>query len=124
MGGAQPGSHLMHILLVEDDEDVRYMIVWILRQRGHEVTEAPSAEVALDLVTGGGEFDGAICDFMLQGSNMDGGQLSAALKHLGVGRVVVMTAAPQALQMNPPPEWLPVVKKPFSADDLAQYFDE
>ncbi len=40
---------MSHILVVEDDEDVRRMVVQILLREGYRVTEAPNGQKALEL---------------------------------------------------------------------------
>jgi CheY-like chemotaxis protein len=54
----------LRILLVEDHEDTRHIFEWILKQKGHLVESAGTAEAALNLA-GRQEFDLVISDLGL-----------------------------------------------------------
>ncbi len=57
------------ILVVEDEDAIREVIALNLRMAGYDVTEAASAERALELMGSGDGFDLALLDVMLPGMN-------------------------------------------------------
>jgi CheY-like chemotaxis protein len=78
-----------HVLVVEDDGDVRHYIVEVLRGLNYTVAEAPDAERALALVKEQ-NFDLLLTDVILPGKN--GRQLADALKALHADtKVLFMT---------------------------------
>ncbi len=74
------------ILLVEDEAAVRQLAVTALRQRGYEVHEAPSAEVAIDLAENmlrqGRKPDLVVSDVVMPG--MDGPTMMKELRRMGI----------------------------------------
>jgi DNA-binding NtrC family response regulator len=77
------------LLVVDDEESMRYFLTRSLRRERYEVEAAASGEEALELAAAR-EFDLALLDLRLPG--MDGMQLLAALKALAPTiRVIVMT---------------------------------
>jgi DNA-binding response OmpR family regulator len=58
---------MAHILVVDDDRDLRGLVDFRLRRAGHQVLSARDAESALALVTERGAPDLAILDIMLPG---------------------------------------------------------
>jgi two-component system phosphate regulon response regulator PhoB len=67
------------ILLVEDEGDIRELIRLRLEREGYAVTEAGDGEIALQLLTGGGEaFDLHLFDWMLP--RMSGLELTRTLR--------------------------------------------
>lgn len=74
----------MRILLVEDEEDLRFLIGTALAVDGHETVGVRTGEEAL---AADGDFDLILLDVRLPG--MDGFEL---LEHLDVTRAVMMSA--------------------------------
>jgi PAS domain S-box-containing protein len=64
------------ILVVDDDPPVREITATMLRTMGVEVMEAGSGGAALEILSGGGEFDLMVVDFAMPG--MNGAELAAA----------------------------------------------
>lgn len=118
---------MLRILLVEDDEDVRVMMQWMLIPKPDfevEVTGVATADAALDLLEQETQtFDVALVDLMLTGSSMGGHVLAEVLKRGGIETVIIVTAAPYALSRLNVPEDIPVLKKPFNAEDLREMLD-
>jgi CheY-like chemotaxis protein len=67
-------------LLVDDDSDHRRVLTRVLA-RHYRVTEVSTAELALDLVLGGREYDVILCDMCLDG--WSGGDLYRRLARVG-----------------------------------------
>jgi two-component system, cell cycle response regulator DivK len=65
------------ILLIEDNEQNRYLATFLLEQSGHVVVHAPDGPTGLDLATRG-SFDLVLLDIQLPG--MDGYAVARALR--------------------------------------------
>lgn len=118
MTHAQRHRHLT-VLLVEDDDDVRSMISWMLKGDNFTVHSFKTSHEALAEVDSHPErFDAAVCDVMLQGSEHDGLELADLLTKKGMFPVVVVTAAPSILLGREVPPHIPMLTKPFNADEL------
>jgi CheY-like chemotaxis protein len=63
------GSHKLRLLLVEDHDSTREVLVRILRRAGHEVYGAPTGTEALELLRMAGPFDALISDLGLPDRN-------------------------------------------------------
>ncbi|MCA9517727.1 MAG: response regulator, partial [Myxococcales bacterium] len=83
-GGAQPtpeaaAARGLRLLVVEDEDPVRHIVVVALRRGGHEVVAAPSAEEALVVwAREGGRFDLLVTDLSLTGQS--GAELASILR--------------------------------------------
>ncbi|MBI3205060.1 MAG: response regulator [Myxococcales bacterium] len=66
-----------HVLLIEDNEQNRYLTTFLLQQRGHQVTSAVSGPDGIELARRV-PFDLVLLDIQLPG--MDGYAVAAALK--------------------------------------------
>lgn len=62
---AQPRSHSMRILLVDDDTEVRVATAELLQSLGCQVEEAADGETALRVVYGGNDFDVMLTDYAM-----------------------------------------------------------
>jgi CheY-like chemotaxis protein len=51
MGEQAQNDHTMHVLVVEDDPEIRLMLGEILQEEGYPVRVAPNGRAALDLLT-------------------------------------------------------------------------
>lgn len=113
----------MRILIVEDDPDVGVMIEWMLRKHDMESVLVTTSNAALTLLVDDTDFDGAIVDYMLQGSSMNGAELTSLLAEEQPFPVVLTTAARMMLERDGGPQVaVPVLLKPFTAEDLKQAF--
>lgn len=82
-------SEKKHVLVVDDEDDIRDIIGRILQMEGHSVESAASAEEALTKVQNGAQFDHIFLDMRMPG--MDGRQLHRHLaqSYDGLARKVI-----------------------------------
>ena len=118
-GGVAPGM----VLLVEDTEEIRTSVRAMLRDNGHTVLEADSAEEALGLAQVPGVTH-IISDIMLNGK-MTGLDLVGTLRDLGVDLpVTMMTGLPKSDPIRQQAETrYPLLPKPFSVAQLRAVFE-
>ncbi|WP_281041150.1 response regulator [Rhizobium sp. BK251] len=109
------------ILVVEDDEAVRMLVVDVLKELGYRVVEAIDGAEALPIIEGTRRIDLLISDVGLPGLN--GRQLA----EIAIGarpslRVLFVTgyAATAASRADFLAPGMDMITKPFSIDDLAQ----
>jgi PAS domain S-box-containing protein len=113
------------VLVVEDDESVRMLMVDLLKELGYRVVEAVDGKEALPLLEGPGRIDLLISDVGLPGLN--GRQIAEiaiaarpSLKVLFITGYAAM-AASRADFLAP---GMQMITKPFALDDLAQKVNE
>jgi CheY-like chemotaxis protein len=106
------------VLLVEDDEDIRDAVAYILRREGHEVLEASHGGEALDRILAHGQPDLILLDMNMP--VMNGWELAAELKRraLTASPIVVLTAAHDAQRSAVEIGAAGFIGKPFSLEDL------
>jgi CheY-like chemotaxis protein len=113
------------VLVVEDDDAVRMLVVDVLKDLGYRVSEAIDGTQALPLIEGKSRIDLLVTDVGLPGLN--GRQLAeiaiAARPSLKVLFITgyAATAASRADFLAPGME---MITKPFAIDDLAQKVKE
>ena len=103
------------VLLVEDDDDIRELMVTLLEIAGFEVTACASAEAALEQLREQ-PFDMVLTDYMLP--NRTGAWLLGEASREGLldaTPVLVVSAHP-----NPPVDGFEVLPKPFDLDELIE----
>jgi len=66
-----------HLLVVEDDEDMRFAFTLMLEREGYQVSAVPSGEMALEMIREQ-EFDLLLVDLLLPG--MDGAELCRTVR--------------------------------------------
>ncbi len=102
------------ILVVEDDADIRDLIIAVLSEAGYTPTGAANGKRALEILTNL-TFDLITLDINMP--EMDGKQL---LKELGkvapATSVIVLTAQEQSLK--PHPQVKAIIAKPFDVEQL------
>jgi DNA-binding response OmpR family regulator len=111
------------VLLVEDDETFGGLLSAHLRARGYEVTVAPTAESATDLMTRGMRPDIVLLDINLPGETGWSVLRSQAFETAGRPPVVVASAmfvSPARLREFGVAGYLP---KPFAMDTLGTTLD-
>lgn len=83
-----------HILIIEDEESLRYMLETRLNQVGYAVTVAATGKHALQKFKSGQKFDLVLCDLKMP--NMSGLDLFREFKEMG-GAVpfVIITGYPE-----------------------------
>ncbi len=110
------------VLVVEDDEGVREVVVAFLQQLGYQVLQASDAPHALELLAGGRDIDLLFSDVILRGE-INGPTLAREALALRPSLRVLFTSgfAPDAL---PLPEVLnrrvELLAKPYRIDQLAR----
>ncbi len=104
-----------HVLLVDDEEIVRASTADMLAELGYEVSEAPSAEVALTRLRGGLAADFLVTDHLMPG--MTGGELAREVRDL-YPRIKSLLVSGYAEVEEVAPD-LPRLAKPFRQADLA-----
>jgi two-component system cell cycle sensor histidine kinase/response regulator CckA len=107
------------VLVVDDDERVRWSVKLVLEERGYDVLEAGSAQTALSAVTAlGDRIDLVLTDVAMPG--MSGFELAALLRGLGWARVLFMSGESSASLRRLPnlPQGAHILEKPLDADDL------
>ncbi|HVF19789.1 MAG TPA: response regulator [Mycobacteriales bacterium] len=109
---------MFDVLIVEDEPDLRALIVVVLGLRGFTVRDAPHGAAALELLAAEGLPHVIVTDRMMP--VMGGEELIARL------RADPTTSAIPILMLsaNPPDEpGVPVIRKPFGLDDLCNVVD-
>src|ERR1041385_4461083 len=108
------------VLVVEDQSDLRELVVEILQEEGFRVYEATNGLEALNVLRGMPQPALILADLMMP--VMDGPSLIAALRHddqFATLPVVIVSALDAQL-----PEGYRLVKKPIDLDDLMQIVSE
>ncbi|HVY98365.1 MAG TPA: ATP-binding protein [Dongiaceae bacterium] len=116
--GAAPGRE--HILLVEDDDDLREYSVDILRELGYRVVAAPDAAAALRALDAG-PFDLLFTDVVMPGG-MNGRQLADEAVRRRPGLKVLFTTGYSREALTPHGRLdagIQMIGKPFAFDELA-----
>ena len=106
-----------HILLVDDQSDVRGTIKMLLGADGHTVAEANNGREAIEMFKRD-RFDLVITDYLMP--EMRGDEMAANLKHLAPSQPILMlTGSAEALDTS---KLLinGLLRKPFSLVDLRQ----
>ncbi|RFZ82615.1 PAS domain S-box protein [Shinella sp. WSJ-2] len=124
-GGAPPRGEGETVLVVEDDDSVRMLVVDLLKELGYRVIEAIDGAVAMPVIEGKGRIDLMVSDVGLPGLN--GRQLAEiaistrpSLKILFITGYAA-TAASRADFLAPGME---MITKPFAIDSFAKKVSE
>ncbi len=108
-----------HIVIAEDDRELRSLLSDALEEAGYEVTACPTAEVALQAVSRGQPVDLVITDLILPG--MRGHELLREIRSLRSElNVIVITAfgsIDSAIELVKSGAW-DYLTKPFGTDEL------
>ncbi len=106
------------VLLVEDDDDLRDLMQWILEGNGYEVEVAANGAIALDLVRR--EANPLVILLDMRMPIMDGWQFARAYRELPQPHspIVVLTAAANAAAWADEVQAASYLAKPFRLDDL------
>jgi PAS domain S-box-containing protein len=111
----QAHQHL-HVLLVDDEEAVRYTTALQLRDMGYLVTEASSAATATQLVNSGLHPDVLITDYMMP--EQTGIQLAEALRAL-IADLPVLVVTGYVDKVTPNNELFELLSKPYTRAEIA-----
>lgn len=109
------------VLVVEDEPDVRMLVVDVLRELGYSVEVASDGATALPILLGAGRIDLLVTDVGLPG--MNGRQLAEiARQHRPELYVLFMTGYARNAQVRGDflGSGMDMLTKPFSIDELAQ----
>ncbi|MBV0887713.1 response regulator [Komagataeibacter oboediens] len=119
--GQGAGQHALHVMVVDDEPNVRAVTAGFLRARGHDVHEYASGAAAVQAMEQGlGPIDLVIMDVMMPG--MGGMETVHHLQALRPGlRVLYLTGYANAGAL--PAGSANVMHKPFTRADLAAHMD-
>ena len=118
------GRDNLRILVVDDDEAIRMLVIRLFQRRGYDVRGASDGQEAIDILEHE-EFDLMILDLMMP--RVDG---IGVIEHVAASsrpspRIIVMTAAAPNIVTRVPEEKIwKVITKPFDLDVLLQHADE
>jgi CheY-like chemotaxis protein len=106
-----------HVLVVDDDADLRALLRALLEDEGYVVSEARNGRKALELLIEQNEPVVVLADDGMP--QMTGSELLAAIERthcaLGLCACVLLTGSAEDLL---PPAGVPVIGKPFDLDEL------
>ena len=109
------------VLVVEDDRDVRELVVEVLDSLGYASIPAESGHVALKLLDNGLAVDVVVSDVLMP-DGMSGFQLAREIRRRLPRLAIVLTSGMTAIAgggANMTPDW-PILRKPYRGDDLLQ----
>ena len=110
----------LHLLLVDDEELVRVGTGEMLRDLGHDVTEADDGQQALALLRHDENFDAVITDYKMP--RMDGAQLAERIREIRPGMPILLITGYTGSTDEAAD--LPRLAKPFNQADLADALAE
>jgi two-component system NtrC family sensor kinase len=111
---AKPKRQRLTALVVEDEDEVRKLIVDMLHELGHSVLVARTGPEALALLSAGGTVDLLITDVVLPG--LDGSTLASQVTTLYPGMKIALATASQDFNNE---AGYPVLRKPFSREQVS-----
>jgi PAS domain S-box-containing protein len=120
----RPPAPLHHasILVVDDDDDVRDLVVAMLDELGYRVTAAENGRAALDLLSNRSSFDLLLADVAMPG--LSGVDVVRAARELGrAPRVLFATGYADLGAYRPGLEGEDIIRKPYRMADLAARVD-
>ena len=119
---AAPGSPA--ILVVEDNADIRLIVVETLKRRGYDVVEAATGREALRQLKGDPDIRLVLSDMGLP--DMPGRQLAEEIRKLRPATGVLLMTGSTRSQAPDEGEWnaLPTLQKPFSGENLTRFVEE
>jgi len=116
-----PARRAARVLLVDDEDIVRFATADMLRDVGYTVVEAASGSQALAAIRGGAEVDLIVTDYLMPG--MTGAALIAELRGSGHMLPALLITGYAATGADVPAD-VPRLSKPFRQVDLAARVDE
>jgi|SRR5687768_5198506 len=110
---------MTRVLVIDDDPDIRQILVYALHDDGYEVDEAVDGKAAMDLVSRRHP-DIILLDMRMPG--MDGWEFAKLYNERYKGRapIIVITAAPDSAQRGSDVNAAGYVSKPFDLDILLE----
>ena len=122
---ASPANENQTILVVEDQEDVRDIVVTNLELLGYKVLVAESGKEALGLIEAHDDIDLLLCDMVMPG--MNGEEVAAAARAMNPGlRCLFMSGFPEKRSSGRQPSStdIGILRKPFTRAVLAKSIQE
>ncbi len=118
---AEPLQHASAaaVLVCEDDDDVAALVVDMLAQLGHAPTRVSTAAAALGALADGRSVDLLFTDVLMPGG-MDGLALAREAGRRRPGLPVLLTTGYTGDGAAVAPPEVPVLRKPYKLEDLAQ----
>ena len=114
-----PSARGAAVLVCEDDDDVAALVVDMLAQLGHAPTRVTTAGAALGALADGRAVDLLFTDVLMPGG-MDGLALAREAARRRPGLPVLLTTGYTGGGAAAVPLGLPLLRKPYRIDDLAQ----
>ena len=117
----QPVTPPRRVLVVEDDRDVRELVVEVLESLGYASVPAESGRMALKLLDDGLAVDVVVSDVLMP-DGMSGFQLAREIRRRLPSLAIVLTSGMSAIagaEANVRQDW-PILRKPYRGDDLLQ----
>lgn len=117
-----PRTHT--VLIVDDEEDLRFIARDVLEQQGYSVLEATDGLAALKAVEQGLKLDLIITDLMMP--EMNGAELIERIRqtHPDMKFIIISGSSNRTLiEKGVADTTIPLLIKPFNLDDLVQYVD-
>ena len=110
---------MIRLLVVEDEESVRNVVVRLLTKLGYDVSSAEDAETAIALFDEGSNFDLVVTDIVMPGLN--GIEMSELLKARFPTLRFLFVSGYASRELGTAPQALPLpfLSKPFTMQELA-----
>jgi len=115
IGAARELKRSLRVLLIDDEDLVRFATGEMLRELGHDVTDVGSGPEALDLLAGGLEVDAVVTDYKMP--RMDGAELARRIRESRPSLPVLIITGYTGISddtLN-----LPRLAKPFGQAEIA-----
>lgn len=106
------------VLIVEDNAQVRTFAVDLLVDLGFEATTADSAQAAMEILSAGADFDVIFSDVVMPG--MNGIEFARMVRERSPAMPIVLTSGYSHVLVEEGRHGLPLLHKPYSADDVAR----
>jgi signal transduction histidine kinase/ActR/RegA family two-component response regulator len=115
VGASRAMGRKLSVLLVDDENLVRFATAELIRELGHQVTEVDSGAEALDQLREGLEVDAVVTDYKMP--RMDGAELAERIKEIDPSIPILIITGYTGISddvLN-----LPRLAKPFGQADIA-----
>ncbi len=114
-------SQARRVLVVDDDRDVRELVVEVLEGLGYATIAAESGPGALDLLDSGMAVDVVLSDVLMP-DGMSGFQLACEIRRRLPRLAIVLTSGMTGLAgaVEDAKQDLPILRKPYRCDDLSR----